>query len=161
MTDSPRTSTFATRLLSVRTTHEARLAKARHSLLCGPPSPSQSPRRSRAWLANRSPLHALAPSERRLVGLSRFELLTPRLSSVCSNQLSYRPVFLGSPSARAFGPFYSPVSPTTHCQRAWAAQVPSKLDRAFTNQSSYIRSIFRLISSPRFPGNPSIALERR
>jgi hypothetical protein len=28
---------------------------------------------------------------RRLVGLSRFELLTPRLSSVCSNQLSYRP----------------------------------------------------------------------
>ena len=26
-----------------------------------------------------------------LVGLSRFELLTPRLSSVCSNQLSYRP----------------------------------------------------------------------
>jgi hypothetical protein len=29
--------------------------------------------------------------ERRLVGLSRFELLTPRLSSVCSNQLSYRP----------------------------------------------------------------------
>jgi hypothetical protein len=27
-----------------------------------------------------------------LVGLSRFELLTPRLSSVCSNQLSYRPL---------------------------------------------------------------------
>src|SRR5579863_4879222 len=26
-----------------------------------------------------------------MVGLSRFELLTPRLSSVCSNQLSYRP----------------------------------------------------------------------
>jgi hypothetical protein len=26
-----------------------------------------------------------------VVGLSRFELLTPRLSSVCSNQLSYRP----------------------------------------------------------------------
>ncbi len=30
-------------------------------------------------------------ARRRLVGLSRFELLTPRLSSVCSNQLSYRP----------------------------------------------------------------------
>ena len=30
--------------------------------------------------------------ERRLVGLTRFELVTPRLSSVCSNQLSYRPV---------------------------------------------------------------------
>src|SRR5262245_39793317 len=29
-----------------------------------------------------------------MVGLSRFELLTPRLSSVCSNQLSYRPSFL-------------------------------------------------------------------
>ena len=32
-----------------------------------------------------------ASARRRLVGLSRFELLTPRLSSVCSNQLSYRP----------------------------------------------------------------------
>ena len=29
--------------------------------------------------------------KRRLVGLTRFELVTPRLSSVCSNQLSYRP----------------------------------------------------------------------
>jgi hypothetical protein len=55
-----------------------------------------------------------------MVGLSRFELLTPRLSSVCSNQLSYRPVFPGSPPACAFGPLlaplargqlYSPVSP--------------------------------------------------
>ncbi len=27
-----------------------------------------------------------------MVGLERFELSTPRLSSVCSNQLSYRPV---------------------------------------------------------------------
>ncbi len=26
-----------------------------------------------------------------VVGLTRFELVTPRLSSVCSNQLSYRP----------------------------------------------------------------------
>ena len=34
---------------------------------------------------------ALELSPRKLVGLSRFELLTPRLSSVCSNQLSYRP----------------------------------------------------------------------
>ena len=31
-------------------------------------------------------------SVREMVGLSRFELLTPRLSSVCSNQLSYRPL---------------------------------------------------------------------
>src|SRR5262249_19835479 len=35
--------------------------------------------------------HATAPASEGLVGLSRFELLTPRLSSVCSNQLSYRP----------------------------------------------------------------------
>ncbi len=27
-----------------------------------------------------------------MVGLERFELSTPRLSSVCSNQLSYRPI---------------------------------------------------------------------
>ena len=32
-----------------------------------------------------------------MVGLSRFELLTPRLSSVCSNQLSYRPLVLLKP----------------------------------------------------------------
>ena len=37
------------------------------------------------------PSEARRDGERRMVGLSRFELLTPRLSSVCSNQLSYRP----------------------------------------------------------------------
>ena len=36
-------------------------------------------------------LPAEALIRRRLVGLTRFELVTPRLSSVCSNQLSYRP----------------------------------------------------------------------
>ena len=30
----------------------------------------------------------------KLMGLTRFELVTPRLSSVCSNQLSYRPDIL-------------------------------------------------------------------
>jgi hypothetical protein len=34
-----------------------------------------------------------------LMGLTRFELVTPRLSSVCSNQLSYRPPAL-KPSRR-------------------------------------------------------------
>ena len=34
----------------------------------------------------------LSPSPALMVGLERFELSTPRLSSVCSNQLSYRPV---------------------------------------------------------------------
>jgi hypothetical protein len=33
-----------------------------------------------------------------MVGLTRFELVTPRLSSVCSNQLSYRPPNLPSPA---------------------------------------------------------------
>ena len=36
-----------------------------------------------------------------MVGLSRFELLTPRLSSVCSNQLSYRPSRMLSPETVA------------------------------------------------------------
>ena len=34
----------------------------------------------------------LSLSSHYLLGLSRLELLTPRLSSVCSNQLSYRPL---------------------------------------------------------------------
>src|SRR2546426_12292897 len=38
------------------------------------------------WLAIRR-----SACERKMVGLERFELSTPRLSSVCSNQLSYRP----------------------------------------------------------------------
>ena len=43
-------------------------------------------------LARQLKLALRLAGERRLVGLSRFELLTPRLSSVCSNQLSYRPL---------------------------------------------------------------------
>jgi hypothetical protein len=31
-------------------------------------------------------------AKRQMVGLGRLELPTPRLSSVCSNQLSYRPI---------------------------------------------------------------------
>ena len=34
-----------------------------------------------------------------LVGPVRFELTTPRLSSVCSNQLSYEPYFMKRQSA--------------------------------------------------------------
>ena len=61
-----------------------------------------------------------------MVGLSRFELLTPRLSSVCSNQLSYRPVFplLARFSANAY-------------QRTRATPVPSKLDRTCTQLAEY------------------------
>ena len=34
------------------------------------------------------------PQGWRVVGLVRFELTTPRLSSACSNQLSYRPALV-------------------------------------------------------------------
>jgi hypothetical protein len=57
-----------------------------------------------------------------LVGLTRFELVTPRLSSVCSNQLSYRP---------------SPVSPVTPLyQRTGIGPILSKLDRRACQQTS-------------------------
>ena len=51
--------------------------------------------------------------ERRMVGLTRFELVTPRLSSVCSNQLSYRPDFAKSYVALAVAkaPSGKPSSP--------------------------------------------------
>ena len=42
-------------------------------------------------LRERAACLAVAPEERRLVGLGRFELPTSRLSSARSNQLSYRP----------------------------------------------------------------------
>jgi hypothetical protein len=42
----------------------------------------------------------ISTTERSMVGLGRFELPTPRLSSVCSNQLSYRPI--PRPSAPGF-----------------------------------------------------------
>jgi hypothetical protein len=48
---------------------------------------------------------------KRSVGLGGFEPPTPRLSSVCSNQLSYRPVVVGSRSA-------------FHCQRASKDSLP-------------------------------------
>ena len=75
----------------------------------------------------------------KLVGLSRFELLTPRLSSVCSNQLSYRPVI----SARPVSPTFS--QPTTSCQRARACPGSFKTRQSAPNQPSHTRSIFRLI----------------
>ena len=46
----------------------------------------------------------MAPLELAVVGLGGLEPPTPRLSSVCSNQLSYRPlVDLNRPTAVAFG----------------------------------------------------------
>src|SRR5918995_3111775 len=46
-----------------------------------------------------------------VVGLTRFELVTPRLSSVCSNQLSYRP---SSPGLLR----YSPAGPPAAASKA-------------------------------------------
>src|SRR5947208_3459410 len=74
-----------------------------------------------------------ASAERRLVGLTRFELVTPRLSSVCSNQLSYRPGFLGSAFGLA-GSLHSrgPKAPLRSARRRLLQRtvpVLSKLDR--------------------------------
>ena len=60
-----------------------------------------------------------------MVGLSRFELLTPRLSSVCSNQLSYRP---SSPPPRVT----AALSPLSKNQ---LAPILSKLDRRARQQN--------------------------
>ena len=58
------------------------------------------------------------------MGLGRFELPTPRLSSVCSNQLSYRPQHSSTRGT-------TPVSFTEQFQRTEGDRtlVPSKLDR--------------------------------
>ena len=57
---------------------------------------NKAPRKIRLPIAK--PRSAVLPD---LVGLTRFELVTPRLSSVCSNQLSYRPASI----------YLSPLSP--------------------------------------------------
>jgi hypothetical protein len=65
-----------------------------------------------------------------VVGLTRFELVTPRLSSVCSNQLSYRP---SSPGLLR----YSPAGPLAAASKSVKERhhppgqrpVLSKLDR--------------------------------
>src|SRR5215204_1041557 len=46
-----------------------------------------------------------------VVGLTRFELVTPRLSSVCSNQLSYRP---SSPGLLRYSPA-GPLAAASKC----------------------------------------------
>ena len=59
------------------------------------------------------------------MGLGRFELPTPRLSSVCSNQLSYRP--LSQIELRSRISYRSFKEPCYRTHRATLA--PSKLDR--------------------------------
>ena len=58
------------------------------------------------------------------MGLTRFELVTPRLSSVCSNQLSYRPAEAPVISTRLRA-----CSPDWASRRATAWSILSKLDR--------------------------------
>ena len=68
-----------------------------------PPSGADRDRTDDLRLA-KPPLSQLSYSPVRsksMVGLDRFELSTPRLSSVCSNQLSYRPI-------RPYRPFRPP-----------------------------------------------------
>src|SRR5262245_26649483 len=74
-----------------------------------------------------------------MVGLSRFELLTPRLSSVCSNQLSYRPLkpwyskphFKEPPRALHLGPILSKLD-----RRAYPTTVESVSDRSLNSASA-------------------------
>jgi hypothetical protein len=74
-----------------------------------------------------------------MVGLSRFELLTPRLSSVCSNQLSYRPSYYYSRNAakafRRLKPRIFQYSP--RAVKEPVGPILSKLDRRVHKQPSY------------------------
>src|SRR4051794_33073065 len=66
------------------TTCRSSLSRARWRKWGSNPRPS-------ACKADALPAELFPHSGKRAVGLERFELSTPRLSSVCSNQLSYRP----------------------------------------------------------------------
>ena len=79
------------------------------------------------------------------MGLSRFELLTPRLSSVCSNQLSYRPVFRARPRLcdwrlLAFRLAFSPSTrPCLHDQLSKILGSPGSFK---TRQSAHNQPVF-------------------
>jgi hypothetical protein len=47
--------------------------------------------------------------KKRMVGLGRLELPTPRLSSVCSNQLSYRPIHLQGLHLTSWTPSFAAI----------------------------------------------------
>jgi hypothetical protein len=126
-----------------------------------------------------------------LVGLSRFELLTPRLSSVCSNQLSYRPQAIREPSRGLLlePRFKEPTSPSVPPTRAGTTagnpasrrcglsappaqcgrrRILSKLDRTRVHDlSTYQIDLFKLRVRPtarrkrRVDGTSAGTLERR
>ena len=94
------------------------------------------------------------------MGLGRFELPTPRLSSVCSNQLSYRPQFLFE-LARIKIPY---LCTEVSKNQGTSTLVPSKLDRhALTKPSLVARSIFQevLLHRPCDALRTKVSLERR
>ena len=62
-----------------------------------------------------------------MVGLSRFELLTPRLSSVCSNQLSYRPHVLERAAFTRTARSYS--SPLSTAKQSFSIPFRAKLSK--------------------------------
>src|SRR5215471_20704484 len=93
------------------------------------------PKRVSVYASSRA-RHCAIPSSLEMVGLSRFELLTPRLSSVCSNQLSYRPLW----STRAQSP---------HVKEPVWSPVLSKLDRTCAQSPVNTRSIFQVVFPPK------------
>ncbi len=64
-------------------------------------------------------LSQLSYGPRWLVGLDRFELSTPRLSSVCSNQLSYRPSPLQAPPDSAPRLIFKEPKATPSVPQGW------------------------------------------
>ena len=79
-----------------------------------------------------------SPGGRRLVGLSRFELLTPRLSSVCSNQLSYRPqVDLLEPLSKNPAAAGKPRAAACPPRPEGEGGILSKLDRTCAHPREY------------------------
>ena len=104
------------------------------------------------WLNQQKPTVAASSSfgERKLVGLGRFELPTPRLSSVCSNQLSYRPV------KDAVAPALSKLDRTPPLRQAPTA-TNARIPRP---NSREIISNIRSISSVRYDPQRNVATNR-
>ena len=93
------------------------------------------------------------------MGLSRFELLTPRLSSVCSNQLSYRPLSssTGTDQADLSKPALYENSVYQTCAYQTCAYQTRIVKRALSNRQ---RSGLPAEAGKREPGLPAGAAER-
>jgi hypothetical protein len=95
-----------------------------------------------------SPVFRSTRGFRSVVGLERFELSTPRLSSVCSNQLSYRPSY-----------------PTCSCSTHEILQRPARLvgtAPVFQNETaSGFLHVQADLGWSRVRGPSTVSLERR